>query len=61
LLAFGTGPHACPGANLARAEAAIVIATLARELPDLRLRKDDPPHLQLLSFNAPARVLIETA
>jgi cytochrome P450 len=60
-LAFGYGRHFCLGAAAARTESAIVIATLARELPDLRLREDDPPHLALLSFNGPTRVLVTTS
>jgi cytochrome P450 len=36
-LAFGHGPHYCPGARLARLEATIAIRALVTELPDLRL------------------------
>ncbi|MFJ8111086.1 cytochrome P450 [Streptomyces sp. NPDC096132] len=36
-LAFGFGPHLCLGANLARAELEIALATLTRRVPGLRL------------------------
>lgn len=36
-LAFGRGIHTCPGAPLARMEAAIAIETLLRRMPDLSL------------------------
>jgi pimeloyl-[acyl-carrier protein] synthase len=42
-LSFGNGIHFCLGAPLARMEAQIAIATLARRLPDLRLVTDQPP------------------
>ncbi|MCW2524189.1 MAG: hypothetical protein JWO63_2524 [Frankiales bacterium] len=57
-LAFGYGRHFCLGAAAARTEAAITIATLARELPGLRLNADEPPHVGLLSFNAPTRIAV---
>jgi cytochrome P450 len=36
-LAFGLGPHFCPGASLARLEGHIAIGALMRRFPDLRL------------------------
>ncbi len=36
-LTFGSGPHHCLGANLARAEMEEAIAILSRRLPELRL------------------------
>ncbi|MFF5103852.1 cytochrome P450 [Streptomyces sp. NPDC000134] len=36
-LAFGFGPHFCPGAQLARTEIRTALAALLREFPDLRL------------------------
>jgi cytochrome P450 len=36
-VAFGVGPHTCPGAPLARMEAGIAIERLVRRIPDLRL------------------------
>ncbi len=41
-IAFGSGPHFCVGAALARMEGQIAIKTLLRRLPDLRLATDAP-------------------
>ena len=42
-LSFGGGIHHCLGAQLARIEAEVAIATLLRRLPDLRLDDADNP------------------
>jgi cytochrome P450 len=42
-LSFGGGIHFCLGAQLARIEAEIAIATLLRRLPELRLDDPDNP------------------
>ena len=42
-LSFGGGIHLCLGAQLARAEAAIAIATLLRRIPNLRIDNLDTP------------------
>jgi cytochrome P450 len=42
-LSFGGGIHFCLGAQLARIEAEVAIATLLRRLPDLRLDDADNP------------------
>ncbi|MFJ6419597.1 cytochrome P450 [Streptomyces hydrogenans] len=57
-LAFGVGRHRCPGASLARTEAAVALRAAARHLPALRLapEADRAPVLGLLSFRAPIRV-----
>ncbi len=36
-LAFGTGPHFCLGANLARTEIRILLEELFTRLPDIRV------------------------
>lgn len=63
-LAFGVGRHRCPGASLARTEAAVVLRAVARRLPDAHLATgattpSQPPMLGLLSFRAPLRVAVE--
>ncbi|TXS52707.1 cytochrome P450 [Streptomyces sp. t39] len=55
-LAFGAGRHRCPGASLARTEAAVALRAAARRLPDLSLADGGAPMLGLLSFRAPLRV-----
>lgn len=42
-LAFGSGPHHCLGANLARLELRIMYETLLEKLPEFRLDPDHPP------------------
>ena len=41
-LSFGTGTHFCLGAPLARLELEILLATVLRRLPDLRLDDTEP-------------------
>lgn len=43
---FGQGPHACLGAGLARVTLEVVLATLLRRLPDLRLDPGRPPRVR---------------
>jgi cytochrome P450 len=57
-LAFGIGVHRCLGAALARMESRVVVQTLARAFPGLRSVEPTPPRIELLSFAAPARVLV---
>ncbi|MBI0379491.1 cytochrome P450, partial [Streptomyces albiflaviniger] len=59
-LAFGTGRHRCPGASLARTEAAVALRAAARGLPKARLVEgaEGTPMLGLLSFRAPLRVAV---
>ncbi|CAL9331273.1 Cytochrome P450 116 [Streptomyces sp. enrichment culture] len=61
-LSFGVGRHRCPGASLARTEAAVALRVAARRLPDARIAPADerPPILGLLSFRAPLRVPVVT-
>lgn len=42
-LAFGHGPHACPGAQLAREQLRLTLGELTRRLPGLRLADPDRP------------------
>jgi cytochrome P450 len=58
-LAFGVGRHRCPGASLARTEAAVALRAAARRLPGVRpTEPTDVPMLGLLSFRAPLRVAV---
>ena len=53
-LAFGYGIHYCVGAPLARLEMAILLETLTRELPDLRLMPDqNVTYTRNISFRGP--------
>jgi cytochrome P450 len=38
--AFGSGPHMCPGAGLARKEIAITIEEWLKRIPDFRIAAD---------------------
>ncbi|MFG2291773.1 cytochrome P450 [Streptomyces sp. NPDC048603] len=42
-LAFGHGPHSCPGARLARAQLRLTLELFSRALPDMRLDERRPP------------------
>jgi cytochrome P450 len=42
-LAFGQGPHFCPGAPLARLQAQVAVGAMIRRLPGLRLDPDRDP------------------
>ena len=42
-MAFGTGPHFCVGAYLARLELKVMYETILRKLPEFRLDPDKPP------------------
>ncbi|GAA3387811.1 cytochrome P450 [Streptomyces roseoviridis] len=61
-LSFGVGRHRCPGASLARTEAAVALRVAARRLPHAQIAPADerPPILGLLSFRAPLRVRVIT-
>ncbi|WP_328507752.1 cytochrome P450 [Streptomyces sp. NBC_00391] len=60
-LAFGAGRHRCPGASLARTEAAVALRAAARGLPHIQPATGvaEPPMLDLLSFRAPLRLVVE--
>ncbi|MGW6962370.1 cytochrome P450 [Streptomyces chartreusis] len=59
-LAFGVGRRRCPGASLARAEAAVALQVAASRLSGVRLEEggSEPSMLGLLSFRAPLDVTV---
>lgn len=60
-LAFGAGVHRCLGARLARLETRTTLSAAVDLLTTLRGTEQDPPMTDLLSFRAPARLLVSRA
>lgn len=54
-LAFGTGPHVCIGAGLARMELHALLKELVTRTPDLRI-SEEPQWLRSIWFNAITRL-----
>lgn len=57
-LSFGHGVHACPGALLAREQLRITLELLARELPGLRLARQDVVMAATLIHRAPEELFL---
>lgn len=57
-LAFGHGPHFCPGAQLGLLETRIAVATILRRLPNLNLAvpPEEVPYLQSIVMHGPLRL-----
>ena len=59
-LSFGSGPHHCLGAPLARLEARVVLEELAAALPTLRLVPDQRYEaMPIIAFRGPRAVQVE--
>ncbi|MFE4592530.1 cytochrome P450 [Streptomyces laurentii] len=58
-LAFGHGPHGCPGSQLARVQLRATLTELIRLLPGLRIADDGPvPMLPTLIHRSPAELFL---
>ncbi|MEU5301014.1 cytochrome P450 [Streptomyces noursei] len=57
-LGFGGGIHYCIGATLARAEAQIALAAIARRLRSPRLVTDPPPYRENAVLRGPERLVV---
>ncbi len=55
-IAFGTGPHYCLGAHLARLEAKIAIEAILTQLPNLRLKDDQVARANSMQLRGLARL-----
>ncbi|MEU6406594.1 cytochrome P450 [Streptomyces sp. NPDC046985] len=60
-LGFGSGIHSCFGAPLARVEAQIALAELARRLEDPRLVEDPPPYRPNAVLRGPRHLNVDVA
>ncbi len=59
-LSFGSGPHLCLGAALARLEARVVLEELAAALPTLRLRGEQTfEFMPIIGFRGPRALHVE--
>lgn len=57
-LTFGGGVYYCLGAALARAEAQIILTTLAKRYPRMRLREQTIEWRDAVAFRGPKRLLV---
>jgi cytochrome P450 len=57
-LSFGFGVHACPGSHLAREQARVTLEILTRELPGLRLARDDVRMAATLIHRVPEELFL---
>ncbi|GAA2774127.1 cytochrome P450 [Streptomyces showdoensis] len=58
-LAFGHGPHGCPGSQLARLQLRSTLEALTRRLPELRLADGPPPVMRpTLIHRSPEELLL---
>lgn len=55
-LAFGSGPHLCPGNNLARREVRVFLETWLPQIPDFEIRPDSAPAMESGLVNGVSRL-----
>ena len=58
-VSFGSGPHLCIGAWLARIEIQSVLSHLSRHFPAVELAENEPEWRKLLSLRGPERLLVQ--
>ena len=59
-LSFGSGPHLCLGASLARLEARVVLEELSAALPGLRLSRGQQfEFMPIIAFRGPRALHVE--
>ena len=59
-VAFGAGPHRCPGAMIARMEAQIALTAVRRAFPSIQLAARRPPPASAFQLRGPSELWVST-